>query len=133
MNNIDTKEDFRNVNCSLEPLKFILAQTVWHQEIVEKIRNDPKKGLVIEDSAINAPCTNSGVADKLKIKQICEILSKILDQDNKAAFIKLLKFTKQSAVYLDDHDDGYSSIPTKYSYTLKNKTSMAKVICTFIF
>ena len=46
-----------------------------------------------------------------------------MDKDNKDGFIKLMKFTKQSAIYMDDHDDEHFSIPEKYYYTLKNKKS----------
>ena len=47
--------------------------------------------------------------------------------NNKKAFLKLMKYTKQSPVYLE-HDKDFGYISPKYAYT-QNNSSMVRVIC----
>ena len=70
------------------------------------------------------PCTNDKNIQLLMIDQICDFISNI--SKNRGAFMNIMKYTKQSPVFLEDHDD-FDSIST-YGYTLKNNTRVSNMI-----
>ena len=109
------------VNCSQEPLKFFSAEAEWHYSIIESIRNDSIIGDFLEIEAVIPPCKSPEIVKKFKIGPICSLLDDI--SNNKLVFLKLMKFTKQSPVYLEDREE-YSKVASKYDFTLKNDTKV---------
>ena len=109
------------VNCSQEPLKFFSAEAEWHYSIIESIRNDSIIGEFLEIEAVIPPCKSPEIVKKFKIGPICSLLDDI--SNNKLVFLKLMKFTKQSPVYLEDREE-YSKVASKYDFTLKNDTKV---------
>ena len=51
--------------------------------------------------------------EKFEIEQICELLKKL--SNDKEAFLNLMKFSKQSPIFLEDDKD--FQIAAKYGYT----------------
>ena len=111
-------------NCDEEILKFILAEENWHFKVIEEIRKSPEMGKLIEAESTSPPCTNEQTVKELKIEPICNLLKNV--STSKRAFLKLMKYTKQSPVFLEDQDD-FDSIST-YGYTLKNNTRVSNMI-----
>ena len=81
-------------------LEFMLAEKEWHFDIVEGIQNSSIEGLVLESNSTYPPCEDQDAKMKFKIETICNFLSNISSTENKEAFLKLMKYTKQSPVYL---------------------------------
>ena len=97
-------------NCTAEPLSFYLddgEEDLFSQE----------EDIIIEGYSNSPPCSNSSITMKFKIDKICSI-QKIVSE-NKKAFLKLMKFTKQSPVYLQDTDK-YFNVSQRYGYIIKN-------------
>ena len=84
----------------------------------DEIRNNPDYGEIIEGSSSSPPCLNTETLKKFKIQSICNLLKNMSHQKEK--FLNIMKFTKQSPVFLE-HEE-YSSIFTKYGYTFRNNT-----------
>ena len=117
------------VHCNSEPSKYLLGHKNWHNESVKRIRNDSKLGIVVDFETTSTPCTNQRIIQNLKLTSICNFIANI--SANKAAFLKLMKFTKQSPVYLEDHDE-YISIPSKYGYNFKLNRRVAILLINLI-
>ena len=83
---------------------------------VDSIRNNPSLGRLIEEVISEPPCTNKDIIKKLKIEKICILQKQI--SDNKEAFLKLMKFTKQSPIYLEE-DEEYRTIFQNINSTLQ--------------
>ena len=82
------------------PLKYLLAENKWHFDIVKGIQNSSMDGKVLESNSTFPPCEDEDTIIKFKIETICKFLSNISADENKEAFLKLMKYTKQSPVYL---------------------------------
>ena len=108
-------------DCNNEKLKFLLAEEDWHLDVVKELRNNPQLGKLIEADSTSPPCANTKTVQKLKIESICNFVKNV--SRSKRAFLNLMKYTKQSPVYLEHHND-ISSIPLKYGYTLKNRSEV---------
>ena len=105
------------VNCSTEALKFFYADEDWHFDIIESIRGNSTMGTFIDEESTKPPCTSLEIIEQFKITPICNFIANI--SMNKVAFLKLMKFTKQSPVFMEYQDD-YPSISTKNGYIYKN-------------
>ena len=105
------------VNCSTEALKFFYADEDWHYDMIEIIRGNSTMGTFIEGEPSTPPCTSVEIIKQFKIAPICNFIANI--SMNKEAFLRLMKFTKQSPVFME-YQDKYSSISTKNGYILKN-------------
>ena len=90
-------------------------------DVVKELRNNPQLGILIEADSTSPPCANTKTVQKLKIESICNFVKNV--SRSKRAFLNLMKYTKQSPVYLEHHND-ISSIPLKYGYTLKNRSEV---------
>ena len=70
------------------------------------------------------PCTNNDNTEKYKIGSICKFIRSIAR--NKEAFLKLMKFSKQSPVFQEDDIEHLSMFPNqlddKFGFTLKRPT-----------
>ena len=119
-----------HVNCSKEPLKFFSAEAEWQYSIVESIRNDSKIGKFVEIEAFVPPCKSPEIIVNFKIGSICNFLNNITN--SKLVFLKLMKFTKQSPVYLEDQNE-YSQVSSKYGFSFKNNTKVKSILCCYIF
>ena len=111
----------RDFNCTSElenglREKFVLAHQ--HDPYADEIRNNPDYGEIIEGSSTSPPCRHISTVKKFKIQSICNLLKNVSHQKEK--IINIMKFTKQSPVFLE-HEE-YSSIFTKYGYTFRNNT-----------
>ena len=117
----------RENNCNEEPLKFLFAEEDWHSKVVEEIRNFPEMGKLIETESNSPPCTNLENVQKMKIVSICRFLQNISSSNNVKALLKLMKYTKQSPVFLEDFNDfeNMGSISAKYGYTLKKNSAVS--------
>ena len=73
------------------------------------IRKNPSVGKLIETDLTGPPCLLKETTKKFQIEPICNILKNVSRNDNRNAFLKLMKFTKQSPVYQED-DEEYKSI-----------------------
>ena len=82
------------------------------------------KGMFFEFEQTDPPCTSNNL-NKFKIEPICTLLDSILY--NKENFLRLMKYVKQSPIYLGEHELFLS--PTN-GYILK-KRYMVKIIKTF--
>ena len=120
--NVNTRHLIKKINCNDENvLNFIPAEDDWHYEIVDKIRNDSDFGKFLEVETFAPPCTNGDIIKNFKIGPICDLIRNV--SVNKDAFLRLMKYTKQSPVYMEDRKDYINYfIATEYGYTLKNST-----------
>ena len=124
----ENKKDFtlmcihtKKRNCSLDPLAFHFVD----RDIVMKEANDVRKnqslGILIEGEVIAPPCTDPTTVKKFKIDPICDFLKNV--SHNKEAFLKLMIFTKQSPVILEEDDEYYSVFSNvdscKFGHSLK--------------
>ena len=76
---------------------------------------------MVEGYVTDQPCSNIDVIHQFKIDPICDFIKTV--SHNKEAFLKLMKFTKQSPVFLEE-DDEYNSVfsdvvNAKFGYSLK--------------
>ena len=100
----------RNINCSNPKSqidKYYLAESIEQHLVADGIRNKNLPGKIIEGEALSPPCRNLETIKQFNINPICDFIQNI--SDNKEAFLKLMKFTKQSPVYQED-DEEYKSI-----------------------
>ena len=105
-------------NCTAKPLEFVLSENSFTDKlIVEQIRKNLEEEKLVEGVSTSPPCSNSATIDKFKLKAICSFQTNM--SNNKETFLELMKFTKQSPVFLEDKVEEYSSFPTKYGYTKK--------------
>ena len=97
-------------------------------EQVEKIKNEPDRGILYEVNITRAPCLDTELNRKMNISKICN-LTKIISRDVKG-FLKLMMFTKQNPTeYVDEKE--YDSLFQNANYTLENNNfffNMDKVI-----
>ena len=98
------KSDF---NCSEEPKMFHMAITKQNYQHSNIIRKYPERGMLLEGSIVSPPCANKETVRKFKIEKICSIISNI--SNNVRPFLKLMKFTKQSPIFLEGENE-YASI-----------------------
>ena len=96
-----------HTNCSVEPVDFQIVDNSFLERYAENIREHPNRGILLEGEAKGPPCNNPKTVEEFKINSICNFLKNV--SSNKDAFLKLMKFTKQSPVFLDD-DDEYLSV-----------------------
>ena len=87
--------------------------------MINRIKNESSIGKVIEIEVTAPPCEDEATVEKYRIESICNFLRNI--SSNKEAFLKLMKFTKQSPTYKEDHDEyDHSFNLEKYGYFFKN-------------
>ena len=70
---------------------------------VNPIKKDPSRGKVIEEEVSGPPCSKKTMIDKFKIGKICDLHQQIIQ--NKEPFLNLMKYTKQSPVYLTEDEE----------------------------
>ena len=117
--------------CSEKPQDFTLATRKSHFETVRGIRNNPGKGQVIEGEVTSPPCENPKIVKEFKINQICDFIVSV--SSNHEAFLKLMKFSKQSPVFLEETDEYssiFSAINASFGYTLKRSGRTDEVSLT---
>merc|ERR1712079_653759 len=100
----------RRTNCSNDKLKYDLAIKEELNGVINVIRKNPEEGKLIESNVSNPPCADEEIIHMLKLEQICKFLRSV--SENRDAFMKLMKFTKQSPVYLED-DEEHTSVFSK--------------------
>ena len=117
----------KHVNCTENPLHgWSIANKKFEFEIVDKIRRerDLDFGQLMDIEAMEPPCTNNDNTEKYKIGSICKFIRSIAR--NKEAFLKLMKFSKQSPVFQEDDIEHLSVFPNqsadKFGFTLKRPT-----------
>ena len=96
--------------------KFAFTETEFSR-YVNPIKNNPLKGKVIEEEISEPPCANKDIIKKFKISNICNFIQKI--NEYKEAFLLLMKFTKQTPVYLEEEDE-YNTIFQNANLTLQS-------------
>ena len=129
-NGLDLDMDF---NCTADPLRYLLADANWHNEILERIREDPALGKIFEaNSIMQPPCLAEKTKIKeLKIEPICNFLRNI--SQSKSAFLNLMKFTKQSPVYIEDLEfHGINNSSTKHGYTINEDNKVPVELTTIL-
>ena len=90
-------------NCS-DHIDFAIAKTeALMENSVYPILNNPTLGKVIEDEISVPPCSNEAIVEKFEIKEVCEFQKQL--SNSKEGFLKLMKFTKQSPVYMEDEEE----------------------------
>ena len=111
------------VKCSAKSRNFHLFDINNGYDIgyVKGIRKNPNVGMLIEGEVSGPPCTVPATVEKFRLDPICNFVKNV--SSNKEAFLRLMKFTKQSPVFLEE-DDEYKSVFTsvdikKFGYTLK--------------
>ena len=103
------------VKCSEEPLKFSIAAKTSDFERIQNIQQNPGKGSkIIEVSAQKPPCTCRQTVENFKIERICNFIKNV--SQNKLPFLKLMKFTKQSPVSLEEDNEHYSVFSSDASF-----------------
>ena len=102
------------------------------------VRRNPSKGILIEGEVTAPPCSDPETVNNFKIEAICDFLNNV--SRNNEAFLKLMKFTKQSPVFVEEYDEYfsiYSKVRNKFGFSLKKKievcyqkryTSMPKIL-----
>ena len=74
------------------------------------------------------PCSDPETVKKFKIDQICNFIKNVSSQ--KEAFLKLMKYTKQSPVFMEEDDEYHSVfsivnlVSKKYGYSVKKETKV---------
>ena len=86
---------YKDYNCGDESLRFHLAEDDWHFEIVEFIRNNSDKGMIIEASVNSPPCTDEDTAMHLKIQSVCEFLHNISINKERSQKVRVIKTATQ--------------------------------------
>ena len=96
------------------------ARSDWSLGTVEMIRNNSEIGHVIDlDMESNGPpCLNLETVKKFNLEEVCHLHHKI--SRNKEAFLNLMKYTKQSPVYLEDNDEYQYPSTNTNGYIMKN-------------
>ena len=90
---------------------------------VRRIRKHPDQGKLIEGELNDPPCSNDYIVRKFKIDKICNLQDEMAK--NKRAFAILMKYTKQSPVYMEDEKEynqvfsGANRTLASYGYTFK--------------
>ena len=102
-----------------------MATRPYHFEAyVTSIRKNPSVGKLIETDLTGPPCLLKETTKKFQIEPICNILKNVSRNDNRNAFLKLMKFTKQSPTYLLEKAEYLSMFnnasAVSYGYSLKN-------------
>ena len=107
------------IDCSKQHLNSIIPEQESHFTMIDRIKKNSSIGKVIEIEATAPPCQDEATVEKYRIESICNFLRNI--SSNKEAFLKLMKFTKQSPTYIEDHDeyDNFINLE-KYGYFSKN-------------
>ena len=100
----------KKTNCSNDKLKYNLAIKEELNGFINIIRKNPEEGKLVESNVSNPPCADEEIVQMLKLEQICKFLRSV--SGNRHAFMKLMKFTKQSPVYLED-DEEHTSVFNK--------------------
>ena len=95
-----------NANCSTDLMKYNIPEQIINVPL-NSIRTNPEIGKIVEGEVSAPPCSKNETIKKLKLDKICSFIKNI--SENKEAFLKLMKFSKQSPVYLEK-DEEYTSI-----------------------
>ena len=85
-----------------------------HHDMIYTKASNVQKGKIVEGKVSAPPCTNDDTVKQWKLGNICNFIKNI--SENKEAFLKLMKFSKQSPVYLES-DEEYDSIFKEESIT----------------
>ena len=117
-------------NCSINLFSFtLLSKSLLppnnyklFENYASAIRKNPEKGIgmLIEGEVTAPPCSVPENVKKFKIGPICSMFKNI--NGNTDAFLKLMKFTKQSPVFMEEENEYksiFSSAVSKYGYILK--------------
>ena len=115
----------KNTNCSKDPLKFGLVNNekdgIFFRGMATHVRRNPELGMLLEGVVTSPPCTDNEINRKFKISPICNFMENIFN--NKDGFLKLMKFTKQNPVFLEEDSEYYSVFPklniSLHGYNLK--------------
>ena len=122
-------------NCSNIPLEFKLAKKKRDFETINSIRDKSIVGEVVEGQATAAPCTYPDTVKKFKIKQICDLHATAVK--NIRPFLMLMKFTKQSPVFMEEETEhnSLSAISTESSskFRFKVKTENTTQLKAYTF
>ena len=78
--------------------------------------------MIFDLESSSPPCKNALTMKKYKIESICDLIKVVSHM--KQPFLKLMKFSKQSPVYLEDQDE-YTTLSAKYGHTLKNNSKVS--------
>ena len=107
--------------CLENPLKFSLAKSSAHYDQINRIRKQPSYGEFLKGEAFDPPCTNHELIKRFKIESVCNFIASISKNQN--AFLILMKYTKQSPVYLDEDNVNFSPVSTaaKFGFSAKTK------------
>ena len=103
-----------HTNCLEEPLEFSIATNSEDFKQMQSIQKNPGKGKIIEVSAQEPPCTCHQKVESFKIDRICNFIKNV--SHNKLPFLKLMKFSKQSPVSLEEDNEHYSVFTTEASF-----------------
>ena len=100
---------------------FNLVENAFYEIQAIGVRNNPSLGILIEGEVTAPPCSDPETVKQFKIEPICDLIKTVSRQ--KEAFLKLMKFTKQSPVFMEE-DDEYNSVfsnmvSAKFGYSLK--------------
>ena len=99
----------KRFNCSYLTLnagRFVQARPSNWQTVTD-IRKNSELGVLVEGNSTSPPCTDKKTIEKFELSPICDFLKTFKDKKN--AFLKMMKFTKQSPVFIED-DDEYLSV-----------------------
>ena len=118
---------------------FILVESEGHQDMLETfLKDETKKDKVRQADLLLPPCHDMSLAEQFKFSSICEFLRNI--SSNKAALLKLMKFTKQSPVFNvseQEENDIFGDIErvsSQYGYfpkTMQSRPNSFISLCQF--
>ena len=107
----------KTLNCTGSPFLWESTKDTKDYDVkYDRISKHPKDFIFLHGNSTSPPCSNSKIIEKFKIKSICIFLANI--SEKKESFLKLMKYTKQSPVYLEDSEE-YYMISSKYGYYLR--------------
>ena len=81
-------------------------------------RAQPSRGVIIEAKITKPPCLDPDIAKKMNITQICDLLHDVTNE--KQAFFKLLKYSKQSPTVVEEKEE-YDFFFQSMNSTLSSK------------
>ena len=118
---------------------FHLVQSEVHQDMVETfLKDDARKDQVRQAELFLPPCHDMSLAQQFKFSSICEFLRNI--SSNKAALLKLMKFSKQSPVFNvseEEENDIFADlekVSSQYGYfpkTMQSRPNSFISLCQF--
>ena len=114
--------------CTEKGLNFKLAFTRKHFDLVQNIREYPKSGILIEGNSTSPPCAKPETVKTFGIRNICNFLANV--SDNEAAFLRIMKFSKQNPVYFDEEEEDEFWMMTGNTSSLQGFTRFKKMRTT---